>query len=80
LARVLSILITILVAISATLGWKFYSYATNTQSPYDEVGIELNSRAPGPLNAWACGRLQSTFPNAVPPYGCNRDDGTVGWR
>ncbi|WP_312795786.1 hypothetical protein [Tianweitania sp.] len=78
--RVLPILIAIVIAITATLGWRFYAYATNTESPYDEVGIELNSRAPRPLNDWACGRLKANFPNAVPPYGCNRDDGTVGWR
>lgn len=80
MARILSTLVTIIIAITLTLGWRFYSYATNTESPYDEIGIELNSRAPAFLNSWACDRLQATFPNSIPPYGCGKDDGTTGWR
>ena len=78
--RIIPIVLTIIIALGATLGWRFYAYATNTESPYDEVGIELNTRVPAFMNRWACGRLQQNFPNAVPPYGCGRDDGTTGWR
>ncbi len=80
LKRLLPILVTIVVAIVVTFGWKWYAYVTNTESPYDEVGIEVNSRLPGPLNKWGCDRLHETFPGAVPPYGCQAFDGSGGWR
>ena len=35
---------TNVVAVAVTFGWRWYRYVTNTVSPYDEVGIELNSR------------------------------------
>ena len=34
---------------------------TNTDSPYDEIGITLNNAMPGPINAWGCAKLKTTF-------------------
>jgi hypothetical protein len=53
---------------------------TNTETPYDEVGIEFNSRMPGPINKWGCDKLHATFGNVAPPYGCGANDGTRNWR
>lgn len=53
-----------------SVGWRWYSYVTNTESPYDEVGITFNSRMPYPLRKWGCDKLQKTFAGALPPYGC----------
>jgi hypothetical protein len=56
-------------------GQRWYSYVTNTKSPYDEVGIELNSSMPAPIRKWGCDKLHETFANALPPYGCLAADG-----
>jgi len=37
------------------VGFRWYRYVANTDSPYDEVGITLNNAMPGPINSWpAC--------------------------
>lgn len=77
--KIVSILLVIVVAAAAFIGVRWYSYVTNTNSPYDEVGIEINSRLPAALNAWGCDKLQNTFGEVVPPYGCAAPDGQ-GWR
>jgi hypothetical protein len=68
--NVLKVLVIVTIGCAAFLGFRWYRYVTNTESPYNEVGIELNSRLPGPLKKWGCDRLHETFGNAVPPYGC----------
>jgi hypothetical protein len=63
----------IVIVTIAGLGQRWYAYVTNTQSPYeDDIGMEINARAPGFINAWGCAQLAENFPNnAIPPYGCN---------
>lgn len=73
------VLITVVAAI-VVVGWRWHGYVTNTESPYDEVGIELNSRMPGPINKWGCDRLHATFGNVLPPYGCQTGDDGRSWR
>lgn len=75
--KLLSIVFVIVVALAVTVGWRWYSYVSNTVSPYDEVGIELNSRMPMPLRTWGCQKLKATFGAVVPPYGCSAGDGTT---
>lgn len=53
-----------------TMGWRWYRYVTAGETPYDEVGIEVNLRLPEPMRAWGCARIKERFPRAVPPYGC----------
>jgi hypothetical protein len=65
----------ILVAMVIFFGQHWYSYVTNTKSPYDEIGIDLNSRMPQPIRKWGCDKLHGNFPNAIPPYGCATGDG-----
>jgi hypothetical protein len=78
--RILRILLVIVIALVATFGYRWYAYVTNTESPYNEVGIELNSRMPMPIRKWGCDKLHATFGNAVPPYGCQApDDPGRGW-
>ena len=67
---VASVAVGILLAGLGTVGWRWYSYVTAGDSPYDEVGIEVNRRLPEPLRAWGCARIKERFPRAVPPYGC----------
>lgn len=61
--------------VAGNVGWRWYSYITNTESPYDELGIEFNSRMPYPLRKWGCDKLQTTFAGALPPYGCQAEGG-----
>ncbi len=77
--KIISVALVIVVAATAFIGIRWYTYVSNTVSPYDEVGIELNSRMPGPLNRWGCGKMRATFGNVVPPYGCAGADGS-SWR
>ncbi|MBO9099570.1 MULTISPECIES: hypothetical protein [Rhizobium] len=69
------LILVIVIALVATVGFRWYRYVTNTDSPYDEVGITLNSSMPAPINAWGCARLKTTFSNNLPPYGCAAADG-----
>lgn len=77
--KIIKVLTMILVFVVVIVGYRWYGYVTNTDSPYNEVGIELNSRMPGPINKWGCDKLHQTFGNVLPPYGCQAGDGTQ-WR
>lgn len=52
MTKLIQILLTIVVAATAILGFRWYQYVDNKQSPFDEVGIALNAAMPGPLNQW----------------------------
>ncbi|KGM30166.1 hypothetical protein [Inquilinus limosus] len=75
MGKLFSVLIGVVVAVVVVFGFTWYRYVTNTSSPYDEVGIELNSRMPAPLRDWGCARLKAHFAGALPPYGCQSADG-----
>ncbi len=77
--KIVSILFVFVIAATAFVGIRWHGYVSNTDSPYDEVGIAINSRLPAPLNGWGCDKLRATFGNVVPPYGCGAADGTT-WR
>jgi hypothetical protein len=68
-------LLIMLIAGVIYFGQHWYRYVTNTKSPYDDVGIQLNSAMPRPIRKWGCDRLHASFANALPPYGCQGDDG-----
>jgi len=78
--KVLKFLLIIVIAAVVIFGWRWYSYVSNTESPYQEVGIELNSRMPGPINKWGCDKLHATFQNVLPPYGCQAATDPKQWR
>ncbi len=78
--KFLRVVLIVVIAAAATIGWRWYSYVTNTESPYSEVGIELNSRMPGPINQWGCDKLHKNFPNGLPPYGCQASADARQWR
>jgi hypothetical protein len=73
--KVFLVIVTALAVVTLYVGMRWYSYVSKSASPYEEVGIELNSRAPGPLNRWGCAQLQARFSNATPPYGCATGNG-----
>jgi len=74
--KLLRLLLTIALAMVVLTGFRWYRYVTNTDSPYDEIGIMLNNNMPSPINAWGCAKLETTFTGSLPPCGCAADDGT----
>jgi len=77
--RILRLVIIVVLAIAMVGGFRWYRYVTNTESPYDEVGIELNSRLPQPMRKWGCDRLHATFGDMLPPYGCQSGAAGRSW-
>ncbi|MGV8939194.1 MAG: hypothetical protein ACOH2J_18910 [Allorhizobium sp.] len=77
--RILRFLVIIVLAMTVFVGFRWYRYVTNTETPYQEVGIELNSRMPGPIRKWGCDKLHVTFGNALPPYGCQAGADGRSW-
>lgn len=75
LKRVVRILFITLIVGFAFIGQRYYAYVTNTKSPYDEVGIEINSYMPKLIRKWGCDKLQATFTGMLPPYGCQAEGG-----
>ncbi len=73
--KALGLVIAVIIAVFAVMGQRWYQYVTAAPDPYDEVGIELNSRMPLPLRKWGCYQLQKRFGDQLPPYGCTADDG-----
>ncbi|RDL51707.1 hypothetical protein BLJAPNOD_02844 [Ensifer sp. M14] len=74
--KMIRILLTIVIATTVVLGFRWYQYVDNRQSPFDEVGIALNAMMPGPVRQWGCGRLKRTFGNGLPPHGCAASNGS----
>lgn len=74
--KLLLIVVAITVFVGGTVGFRWHSYVTNTDSPYDEVGITFNSKMPYPLRKWGCDKLKATFAGALPPLGCKAEGGT----
>ncbi|TCQ08802.1 hypothetical protein C8J34_103190 [Rhizobium sp. PP-F2F-G36] len=77
--KLISVVLVVVLAATAFIGLRWYRYVSNTSSPYDEVGIEINSRLPASLSKWGCDKLHVTFGNVPPPYGCGSTDGNT-WR
>jgi len=78
--KIVRFILIVVVAMAIVVGFRWYRYVTNTDSPYNEIGIELNSRMPGPINKWGCDMLHATFGNVLPPYGCQAGADNRQWR
>ncbi len=78
--RLIRVFLIIAIISTGFIGFQWFKYVNNTESPYDEVGIELNSRMPGPINKWGCDKLKTTFANMLPPYGCQSAADATQWR
>jgi hypothetical protein len=76
--KMLQVLLVVLIGVTVMFGGRWYTYVSNTASPYDEVGIALNGYAPAPLRAWGCAKLHATFPKNLPPHGCSQPGGAPG--
>ncbi|WP_027668281.1 hypothetical protein [Rhizobium leguminosarum] len=74
--KLVRLLLTIALAFVVFTGFRWYRYITNTDSPYDEIGITLDNAMPSPINAWGCAKLKTTFGSSLPPYGCAAENAT----
>lgn len=83
MARFLKLLVLILVIAVFCVGYAYVSYVknwNNAETPFDEVGIDLNSYMPGFIQDWGCDQLKAEFGNkTLPPHGCGDATGH-GWR
>ena len=71
--RGLRLVVSMAIVFVVTIGGFWSHYVLYGDSPYDEVGIDLNSNMPPPLRDWACAKLHARFPGSVAPYGCTWD-------
>lgn len=79
LGKTLRIVSVAVLAPALLLGFQWHRYVTNKVSPYDQVGIELNSRMPEFVRKWGCDQLKANFANSLPPYGCQNPALPTSW-
>lgn len=72
------LLIVILVPV-LLIGFQWHRYVTNKVTPYDEVGITLNGFMPLSVRKWGCDQLKASFPDSLPPYGCQGPANPKDW-
>lgn len=77
--KFLTVLVVLVLFVTGSVAYRWYSYVTNTDNPYDEVGIAFNSRMPYPLRKWGCDKLHRTFSDALPPVGCRAEGQGREW-
>lgn len=70
MGRIVLVVAGALLSLVVALGGFWLNYVYRGATPYDEVGIELNSRMPRPLRERACRTLRERHGPVVPPYGC----------
>jgi hypothetical protein len=79
--KLLTLILVVAIAVPAVVLGRFYIYATNTETPYDEVGIGLMQYMPGFIRDIGCTKLHETFGDVRPPYGCGDETDPNGdWR
>lgn len=74
--KLVRLLLAVALAVVVLTGFRWYRYVTNTDTPYNEIGITLNNAMPSPINIWGCAKLKTTFANSLPPYGCTAGNAT----
>jgi hypothetical protein len=78
--RLVTLVVAVLVAVVVSAFGGYYNYVTNSETPFDEVGIGLAKYMPGPVRTWGCGKLHDRFGNTLPPYGCQTDADPTQWK
>ncbi len=68
------LLLAAIIAVAAVLGGRWFYYVAFADSPFDEVGIQINALMPGPINRFGCDLLEQRFgTKTMPPMGCGKD-------
>ena len=70
LGRLGLVVVLMLGVVVVVLGGFWADYIFRKDTPYDEVGIGLNSSLPRPVREYGCRTLKERHGNVVPPYGC----------
>jgi len=68
--RIVSALVILTLMLAVVIYQFWYTHATNGDSPYDEMFIEINGWMPSGARNWACGQIAERFPGSLPPYSC----------
>lgn len=79
MGKAIRILVIAIAAPLLLLGFQWHRYVTNKDTPYNEVGITLNSWMPQPIRKWGCDQLKASFPNSLPPDGCQNPSVATSW-
>ena len=81
LRKLLIILAAVFVVVTAGIGQRYYAWAVQADSPFDEVGIELHRYMPAAVQDWGCAKLFERFGGkTLPPYGCQDLTDGAKWR
>jgi hypothetical protein len=81
LKKALAILAAVFVVVTAMIGQRYYAWAAQSDSPFDEVGIELHRYMPAAVQNWGCAKLSERFGGkTLPPYGCQDLNDPKQWR
>lgn len=79
IGKAIRIVLILILAPGLLLAFQWHRYVTNKDTPYDEVGITLNSLMPAPVRKWGCDNLKVSFPNSLPPLGCQNPAAPTSW-
>ncbi len=79
--RIIPALVAVLIASISVVGYRYNDWVSNSEGPYDEVGIGLHGYMPTFIQNWGCAKLQLRFGGkALPPYGCGDAADPAQWR
>lgn len=78
--KFLLLVVFCVLVVAVVFGGLYYRYVTNTESPYDEIGITLNGMMPGAVQDWGCAKLKENFAGQLPPAGCSVEGDPTAWR
>jgi hypothetical protein len=76
-------LLVSLIAVTCVVyvGQGYYQWVAQSETPFEELGIDLHKYMPAPVQAWGCERLRSRFEGkTLPPFGCQDLEAPTKWR
>ena len=77
--KMMSLIVVMVAVLAVVMAGFYYRYVTNTETPYDEVGITLHGFMPGFIQTWGCAQLKVNFADQLPPTGCNVAGDPTAW-
>jgi hypothetical protein len=78
--KAILILIIIAIAFVGLVFKRYYTWVTNTEKPFDEVGISIHKYMPASIQAWGCNKLKAAFEKkTLPPHGCGDPKNPGKW-
>ena len=79
--KIAVILSLVAVTFAVYVGQGYYQWVAQSETPFEELGIDLHQYMPAPIQAWGCGRLRARFEGkTLPPFGCQDLTEPRKWR